>query len=172
MFRHQNFILSLLHLQKIPGFVASSKNGIAGPGQVHFFTDSLASAWRQTVTEVYRTPSKIVFQICHAGSKVPQQYRGDNPALSPSGIPSGSREMSQADINDVYQDFILCAKRVKAIGADGIQLHGAHGFLISEFLSPALNRRVDKYGQDRTRIVWKRFLHFSKNKRRGPCGSF
>jgi 2,4-dienoyl-CoA reductase-like NADH-dependent reductase (Old Yellow Enzyme family) len=137
----------------VPGFVSSSKSGIAVPGQAGFFSDNLAEPWRQTVAQVHKTQSKIVFQVCHAGSKVPAQYRGDAPALSPSGVLPNTREMTQADINDVCQDFVLCAKRLNSIGADGIQFHAAHGFLISEFLSPALNRRTDKYGRDRARIL-------------------
>jgi 2,4-dienoyl-CoA reductase-like NADH-dependent reductase (Old Yellow Enzyme family) len=62
--------------------------------------------------------------------------------------------MTQKDIDEVSQAFVLSAKRLKSIGADGIQLHAAHGFLLSEFLSPALNRRADSYGADRTRIVF------------------
>jgi 2,4-dienoyl-CoA reductase-like NADH-dependent reductase (Old Yellow Enzyme family) len=138
----------------VPGFVAVSKTGVATPGQAHFYSDALAAPWGRTVAAVHRTPSKIVFQVCHAGSKVPAQYRGDSPPISPSGIPPQSRELTAAEIADIAQDFLLCAKRLNYVGADGIQFHAAHGFLLSEFLSPALNRRTDKYGQDRARLLY------------------
>jgi 2,4-dienoyl-CoA reductase-like NADH-dependent reductase (Old Yellow Enzyme family) len=63
------------------------------------------------------------------------------------------REISTAEIEDVIQAFVKSAIRLKSIGADGVQLHAAHGFLLSSFLSPAHNRRTDAYGKDRTLIV-------------------
>jgi 2,4-dienoyl-CoA reductase-like NADH-dependent reductase (Old Yellow Enzyme family) len=64
--------------------------------------------------------------------------------------------MTNADIDDVIQQFIRAAVLARAANADGIQLHAAHGYLLSAFLSPALNRRVDKWGgttRKRLRIV-------------------
>jgi 2,4-dienoyl-CoA reductase-like NADH-dependent reductase (Old Yellow Enzyme family) len=98
------------------------------------------------VSEIHRTTSsKVVFQICYAGTGA--------GGLSPSGVAPGSRAMSTGEVEDVVQSFVTAAGRLRAAGADGVQLHGAHGFALSQFLSPAFNRRTDRYGHDRTTIV-------------------
>ncbi|NIR86420.1 NADH:flavin oxidoreductase, partial [Candidatus Bathyarchaeota archaeon] len=66
------------------------------------------------------------------------------------------KEMTSKDIKDVIQSFVTSAERAKRAGFDGVQLHGAHGYLLSEFLSPHMNKRTDDYGgsaENRVRIV-------------------
>ena len=67
-----------------------------------------------------------------------------------------SREMTKAEISETVSDFVAAALRVKKAGFDGVQLHGAHGYLLSQFLSPFFNKRTDEYGgslENRARIV-------------------
>jgi 2,4-dienoyl-CoA reductase-like NADH-dependent reductase (Old Yellow Enzyme family) len=131
----------------VPGFVYPLRAGQAVPNQTGVYSAALCEAWRPTIAEIHRsTFSKIAFQICYAGKGAPG-------ALTPSGVTPGTRAMSTAEVEDVVQSFITAAGRLKTAGADGAQLHGAHGFLISQFLSPAFNHRTDRYGQDRTTIV-------------------
>jgi 2,4-dienoyl-CoA reductase-like NADH-dependent reductase (Old Yellow Enzyme family) len=131
----------------VPGCVYPLRAGQSIPNQTGVHTAALCDAWRPTIAEIHRTTfSKVAFQIGYAG-------KGGASALTPSGVAPGSRAMSIAEVEDVIQSFVTAAGRLKAAGADGAQLHGAHGFLISQFLSPAFNHRTDRYGQDRTTIV-------------------
>ena len=67
------------------------------------------------------------------------------------------RDLTYTEIEEIIQNFVTAAKNSQKVGADGIQLHGAHGFLISAFLSPFMNRRTDKWGgKDENRL---RFLY-------------
>lgn len=97
---------------------------------------------------------KIYMQISHAGRQTPKNV---NPSpLAPSDIgvalPGGQfgkpQEMGQSDIEDVIAGFAFVARTAKDTGFDGVQVHAAHGYLLSEFLSPIANRRADSYGGD------------------------
>lgn len=70
---------------------------------------------------------------------------------------TGSRALSTEEVERVIEDFVLGAKRAERAGFHGIELHGAHGYLLSQFLSPQYNRRTDRYGgslENRARIVF------------------
>lgn len=86
-------------------------------------------------------------QLAHAGRKA--EIDGDIQAPSALAFSDEYKtpvEMSAADIQETIEAFALAAKRAKAAGFDLLELHGAHGYLISEFLSPLTNRRTDEYG--------------------------
>jgi 2,4-dienoyl-CoA reductase-like NADH-dependent reductase (Old Yellow Enzyme family)/thioredoxin reductase len=91
-------------------------------------------------------------QICHAGRCTSAKVTGRQP-IAPSAMPSPagemSREMTPEEIEGTIASFAEAARRAKAAGFDGVELHGAHGYLMSQFLSPYTNRRTDKYGRDR-----------------------
>jgi 2,4-dienoyl-CoA reductase-like NADH-dependent reductase (Old Yellow Enzyme family) len=137
----------------VPGFVYPIESGRATPGQCGLHNDAAAAAWKPLVTAIHKTPSKIIFQVCHAGFKVPPEFRNGEPGKGPSTLLGCEQSLTIPEIEDIVDSFIQCARRVKAIGGDGIQLHAAHGFLLSTFLSPAYNQRNDAYGDDRTLIV-------------------
>jgi len=117
------------------------------------------AAMRELADTVHSFGCKIVVQLSHCGVKVTQFDSIDAPrgasAFQPKhGLPA--TEMTTADIHQVVADFAAAAKRCKDAGADGIQLHGAHGYLLSQFLSPYYNQRTDEYGgsiENRARIV-------------------
>jgi 2,4-dienoyl-CoA reductase-like NADH-dependent reductase (Old Yellow Enzyme family) len=95
--------------------------------------------------------AKIVVQINHAGrAALPALNDGVEPAGA-SAVPAGKglpppREMTQSEILDIVKAYGQAARRVQAAGFDGVQLHGAHGYLISQFLSPHANQRTDRWG--------------------------
>jgi 2,4-dienoyl-CoA reductase-like NADH-dependent reductase (Old Yellow Enzyme family) len=108
---------------------------------------------------VHENGGKIVVQLAHAGYFAHPKLTGQTP-LAPSnaeGISKTPRnEMSLEDIQNVISAFETAAQRAKAAGFDGVQIHCAHGYLLSQFLSPAFNQRNDEYGSDvqnRARIV-------------------
>ena len=108
-------------------------------------------------------PATPVFiQLAHAGRKASSATpwnggqllaaeQGGWETLAPSAIPQldGERlphELSKAELNKLIEDFVIAAKRADRIGIDGIELHGAHGYLLHQFISPIANQRTDEYG--------------------------
>jgi 2,4-dienoyl-CoA reductase-like NADH-dependent reductase (Old Yellow Enzyme family) len=104
---------------------------------------------------VHELDGHIVMQIAHGGiaSMTAARRRGDCLAVStpirppPNGAPP--RQMTDADIEAIVEDFGRAAARVEEAGFDGVQIHGAHGYLVTQFLSPKSNRRTDRWPADR-----------------------
>ncbi len=121
------------------------------------------SAWKRIVDFVHQNSrAKIGMQLAHAGrkgsTKLPWQGRGDVPltegawetiAPSPLAYKLGSpvpREMTRADMERVCEDFVRATRMTEAAGFDLLELHMAHGYLLSSFISPLSNLRTDNYG--------------------------
>jgi 2,4-dienoyl-CoA reductase-like NADH-dependent reductase (Old Yellow Enzyme family) len=135
------------------------KEGQAGPWQLGIYKDELVAGLQDMTNAVHENGGKIVMQLAHAGYFAHPKLTGQTP-LAPSnaeGISKTPRnEMSLEDIQDVINAFETAAQRAKAAGFDGVQIHCAHGYLLSQFLSQAFNQRNDEYGGDirnRARIV-------------------
>jgi NADPH2 dehydrogenase len=114
--------------------------------------DEHVSGLRELVDLIHEQDSKAGIQIAHAGRKA----MIDGPIIAPSAIPFNEKmktpeEMSIELIKETIQAFAQGARRAKEAGFDVIELHGAHGYLINEFLSPLTNHRQDEYGGDRDR---------------------
>jgi len=128
-----------------------SSDGQASPAQLCMHKDELVVSLREMTAAVHKAGSKIVAQISHAGNFADEKMIG-KPAMVASVIPGLAppprREMTTADIEATVSAFADSALRARTAGFDGVQIHGAHGFLLSEFLSPAYNRRQDAYGGD------------------------
>lgn len=125
------------------------KKGKAGPWQLGIYEDRLVPGLRAMTDAVHKRGGKIVLQLAHAGMYANTGIKGDIPFV-PSLVSgfrkSAIREMTLQDIQDVVEAFGLAAKRAKRAGFDGVQIHAAHGYLLSQFLSPAFNKRQDQYG--------------------------
>lgn len=111
---------------------------------------------RELVKAVHSHGSKIVPQISHAGAKSNAAECPVSP--SPVELADGkiTKVLSIDEITQIKEDFISAAYRVKQAGFDGVQIHGAHGYLLSEFISPITNNRSDQYGgsiANRFRII-------------------
>ena len=133
------------------------------PGCCGMYRDDHVEAWGRIVDFVHASSqAKIGLQLAHAGrkgaTKVPWEgedplEEGAWPLVAPSAVPwdEGSqipREMSRADLNKVKVDFVRATERAVEAGFDLIELHFAHGYLFSTFISPLTNRRTDEYGGD------------------------
>ena len=99
---------------------------------------------------VHRYGSKIVAQIYHAGRQTNHFVIGAQP-VAPSAIPCPANqeiphELTKAEIRNIVEEFGDCALRAKKAGFDGVEVHGAHGYLIAQFMSPYSNKRTDEYG--------------------------
>lgn len=112
--------------------------------------DSQIAGHSELTRRVHRHGSKIFAQVYHAGRQTSSPVIGETP-VAPSAVPDPfsievPRELTVAEIEAIIQQFGDCALRCKKCGFDGIQLHGAHGYLLSEFMSPYANKRTDRYG--------------------------
>jgi len=96
--------------------------------------------------------SKIAIQLHHAGRQTATSITG-MPIVAPSAIPCPvmgglPRELTTEEVAELVEAFAQAAGRAKQAGFDAVEMHGAHGYLVSQFLSPNTNRRTDKYGGD------------------------
>lgn len=133
------------------------------------YDDSFIHEYKDFVHKVHSYGSKIIMQIVYGGSST--SYNIDNRTIfGPSSIPhlvkgTVPKEMTKEDINTVIQGFTKAAIRCKKSGFDGIQIHGAHGYLLSQFLDPYHNRREDEYGgsiENRSRIIFEVYKSIRK----------
>lgn len=120
------------------------------------------AGWKKVVDDVHAAGGKIVPQLWHVGAirKEGAEPDASVPGYSPSGLMTPNKEngvaMSQADINDVVEAFAQAAADAQEVGFDGVEVHGAHGYLIDQFFWEGTNKREDSYGGDlvgRTRFA-------------------
>lgn len=123
-------------------------------------SDALVAPLRALSRRVHDKGGRIVAQLYHGGGQANRKTSGLAPiapsALSLPQYPEIPVEMSREDIRAVVAAFARAAARAREAGFDGVQLHGAHGYLISQFLSPLANRRTDEYGgapENRSRFL-------------------
>lgn len=142
------------------GYSFVSRCGKGSPGQQGIYDDRLIDGYKRLSQEVHENGSRLFIQIVHCGRN--SLISPDCPVpIAPSALPipgkkMTSKAMSDEEIRRTIEDFVKAVSRVRRSGADGAQLHLAHGFLLSEFISPYLNRRDDDWGGDterRTSIV-------------------
>jgi 2,4-dienoyl-CoA reductase-like NADH-dependent reductase (Old Yellow Enzyme family) len=125
------------------------RDGQAGIFQLGIYDDHLVPALGKMVSAVHEEGGKIVAQLAHAGFMADPKLIGQTPlAVSQvDGFASSPRKvMTIEDIRGIAAAFGQAAGRAKAAGFDGVQIHAAHGYLMSQFLSPAFNKRTDEYG--------------------------
>jgi 2,4-dienoyl-CoA reductase-like NADH-dependent reductase (Old Yellow Enzyme family)/thioredoxin reductase len=125
-------------------------NGRSMPCQVGIYDDRFVPGLRQLVDVVHAQGAKIGMQIHHGGRQAAVDLCGGE-LLSASPIPCPRfgvvpREMTVTDIEQIVEAFGQAARRVKEAGFDIVEVHGAHGYLVAQFLSPWSNRRTDAYG--------------------------
>ncbi|MGB6066249.1 MAG: NADH:flavin oxidoreductase [Desulfomonilaceae bacterium] len=132
--------------------------GQAGPWQLGIYKDEFVEGLRGMTRAVHDSGAKIVMQISHGGNFALKQLIGRPPLVVSNfeGLSKSPREeMTTEYIGSVVAAFAAAARRAKDAGFDGVQIHSAHGYLLSQFLSPAFNRRKDEYGgsiENRARI--------------------
>ena len=129
-----------------------SPEGRGNPYQVGCHGDHVIPALTRMATEIHAHGAKLAMELNHGGRQASVTAHHRHP-IAPSAIPSSfmdpgtvPRQMMEADIRRVMADFAKAAERCLAAGVDMIHLHGAHGYLLGQFLSPQSNRRSDGYG--------------------------
>ncbi len=130
------------------GYAFVSKHGQAALGQYGIHSDEMIPGLRRLVEAVHRHGAKIAAQIVHAGGASSYLFHKGEVLLAPSEIEGRSprRAMTEEEIEGIIQDFAAAAMRAREAGFDGVQLHGAHGYLMSQFFSPTTNLREDRWG--------------------------
>lgn len=133
----------------ISGHTYVRRDGQAGPWQLGIYDDHLLDGLRQMTQEVHRQGGRILVQISHAGLFANTALTSQ-VALAPSELNQYSsvphEMLSVEGIHKIEHAFYEAALRAKRAGFDGIQIHAAHGYLLSQFLSPVFNKRRDGYG--------------------------
>ena len=107
-------------------------------------------AWRACVNAVHEADGRMFLQLWHQGSVDTGKAGPDFTALSPSGLEkagkSFGRAASAAELSQIVASFARCAVIAREIGADGVEVHACHGYLLDQFLWPETNLRADQYG--------------------------
>lgn len=136
----------------ITGLMAVSRDSRGVPEQACIYDNEHILQIKRIVDAVHDTDTEtmVIAQLCHPGRQVTQE----NPnidCVAPSAVNSPlllrqARELTTNDIEIIINNFVQAIIRVKKANFDGVQLHAAHGYLLSSFLSPYTNKRHDKYG--------------------------
>lgn len=129
---------------------AISPEGAGAPCWLRLNDDAFVPGLERLTELVHSHDAKIMIQLAHAGRQTSSEYSGLEP-VAPSPIPCAPfgevpRALSIEEIETIKAQFGEAAKRASDAGFDGVEIHGAHGYLIHQFLSPRTNHRKDKYG--------------------------
>jgi 2,4-dienoyl-CoA reductase-like NADH-dependent reductase (Old Yellow Enzyme family) len=144
----------------ITGHTYVNPQGKAGPYQIGVYADNLIDGLSRIPKAVHRYRSRIFLQLSHAGRQTKPKLCGCVP-LAPSSVYEPiykvmPKEMDKEEIKATIDRFIQSSRRARDAGFDGVQVHVAHGYLLSSFISPYTNRRQDEWGgtlANRSRIV-------------------
>jgi 2,4-dienoyl-CoA reductase-like NADH-dependent reductase (Old Yellow Enzyme family) len=143
----------------ITGAIAVDKTGSGSQNQAYLFDDSYISGQKQLVNAVHDySDVKIAAQLIHTGR---QGSHPKYPPIAPSPIPNKvtkriPHELTTEEIREVIKWFVDTSHRAYECGYDMVQMHAAHGYLLSNFISPYTNKRMDEFGGDtqkRTKIL-------------------
>lgn len=145
------------------GYAHISEKGQAIPAMLAMDSTAKTSDLQRLTAAVHGEGAAIVAQLVHAGPN--RGFDPGFPAEAPSAVQDRATEtvpveMTEKDIQEMVGDFAAAAKRAKQGGFDGVQIHVAHGYLLSSFLSPYANIRTDKYGgsiENRARVVFEAY---------------
>ena len=121
-----------------------SASGRLSPRQLGIYGDELINGLKKLASAIHALYTPVAVQITHAGGVANGKVIGAEPA-GPSAT-GKARELSRSEIEALVGEFGLAAERAIKAGFDGVELHGAHGFLLNQFFSPLLNMRRDDYG--------------------------
>ena len=148
----------------ITGNVMVDRRAMTGPGGVVLESPQFGARFEQWSAAARARGAQIWMQINHPGRQMPAAL--GQPTLAPSAVAmelgnfskqfAAPRAMSEADIADVKARFVKTARLAERFGFNGVQIHAAHGYLVSQFLSPITNQRADRWGgslENRARLL-------------------
>ncbi len=126
------------------------------PGQVGIFSDVHIPGLARLAEDIRKAGSLGVVQLHHAGMRSPAALIGEAPVCPSEDTETGSRALTLDEVHRLRDDFIAAAVRADKAGFDGVEIHGAHGYVLCQFLSAETNRRTDAYGgspENRARLI-------------------
>ena len=132
-------------------------NGQGFAGQLGAFSDDHIEGLSRMAAAIKAHDSVAIVQLHHAGNRAPADVIGGVPVCPSACAEPEARALSTDEVGQLVEDFILGAKRAEAAGFDGVEAHGAHGYILAQFLSPEVNKRDDQYGgslENRSRIIF------------------
>lgn len=132
------------------------RTGQGFPGQLGIWSDDHLEGLTRLAAAIRAAGSLSSVQLHHAGMRSPKDLIGEAPVCPSDDAETGARAMTTAEVEALVEAFIAAAKRADTAGFDGVEVHGAHGYVLCQFLSPTINRREDRYGgslENRARIV-------------------
>ena len=133
------------------------KEGIGFNGQLGIYRDDHLEGLQRLAAGIKAQQSHAVVQLHHAGMRSPVAHTGRAPQCPSDDAETGAKAMTHDEVKQSIDAFVAAARRADRAGFDGVELHGAHGYLICEFLSPEINRRDDEYGgslENRARFLF------------------
>ena len=127
------------------------------PGQLGVFDDKHIKGLTKLTTEIKEHDSLAIAQLHHAGMRSPEELIDTQPVCPSDDSNTGARALTFDEVIQLRNDFISAAVRAQKSGYQGVEIHGAHGYILSQFLSSDINRRMDDYGgsiENRSRIIF------------------
>ena len=148
----------------ITGYAFVTEDEQPNPGMMGIYDDSFIPEYKEFTDKIHDLGSNIIMQIVYGGFMTNFNV-GERTIWGPSTMQdenSGTwaKEITKDEIKYLVNSFKEAARRVKESGFDGVEIHGAHGYLLSQFLSPYFNKREDEYGgsiENRGRIIFEIF---------------
>jgi len=127
------------------------------PGQLGNFSDAHLAGLTRLAAAITAAGSVAVTQLHHAGMRSPPELIESPPVCPSDNEETGARALRADEVEQVRDDFIAAAVRADRAGFDGVEIHGAHGYLLCQFLSAEINHRTDRYGgslENRSRLLF------------------
>jgi len=125
--------------------------GKGAVNQLRIDKDQYITGFHRLANAIHKYGAKLFVQLHHAGRESNSMLTGGKQIVAPSPVPCEAigevpRELTTKEVKELINKFIMAAYRCKLAGVDGVELHGAHGYLINQFLSPYTNLRTDEFG--------------------------
>ncbi len=132
-------------------------NGKGFPGQMGIWSDDHLPGLTRLATEIKSHGSIAIAQLHHAGMRSSKEVIGETPVCPSENEKTGARGLTHAEVKQLIEDFIAAAVRAEKAGFDGVELHGAHSYILCQFFGAEFNHRDDEYGgslENRSRILF------------------
>jgi 2,4-dienoyl-CoA reductase-like NADH-dependent reductase (Old Yellow Enzyme family) len=126
------------------------------PGQLGIFSDQHLDGLTRLADGIKQHDSVSLVQLHHAGMRSPAELIGEPPLCPSDNEDYGARAMTTEEVEQLGEDFIAAAERAEKAGFEGVEIHGAHGYILAQFLSSTINQRQDQYGgslENRGRLI-------------------
>lgn len=131
--------------------------GIGFPGQLGIWSDDHIPGLQRLTSAIKAQQSIAVSQLHHAGMRSPAELIGGAPVCPSDNEKTGARGLTRVEVEQLIADFVAAAVRAERAGFDGVELHGAHSYILCQFFSAEINHRDDEYGgtlENRCRILF------------------